>query len=246
MKDRIRKASFALLIAAVAIPALFGQAPASLSVDLGRTKAPVSPTLYGLMTEEINYSYDGGLYAELIRNRTFRSDWTGILNWFLVEKGASSAKVSVDSKEGPSAALTNSAKLEVTKADANSPAGLLNEGYWGIAVRPNTRYNGSFYAKSSSEGSLPVKLALVADQSGQVLARTSLTVTGTAWKEYKLEMQSGNGGASSENHFELTIDRPATLWLQSVSLFPPTYHGPSGGCLRNPPTAKDVPGLPGR
>ena len=36
------------------------------------------------MTEEINYSYDGGLYAELVRNRTFRSDWTGILNWFLI------------------------------------------------------------------------------------------------------------------------------------------------------------------
>ena len=90
------------------------------------------------MTEEINYSYDGGLYAELIRNRTFRSDWTGILNWYLIEKGSSSAKVTVDNSDGPSAALRNSAKLEVAKADANSPAGLLNEGYWGMAVRPDT------------------------------------------------------------------------------------------------------------
>ncbi len=101
-------------------PALFAQ-PAASKVDLGRAKAPVSPTLYGLMTEEINYSYDGGLYAELVRNRTFRSDWSGILNWYLIEKGTSSANIGVDTKEGPSAAIPNSAKLEVTRADANSP-----------------------------------------------------------------------------------------------------------------------------
>jgi hypothetical protein len=47
-------------------------------------------------------------------------------------------------------------------------AGLLNEGYWGIAVRPNTRYTGSFYAKTDYTSGLPVRIALVADQSGQV------------------------------------------------------------------------------
>src|SRR5271167_4008419 len=67
------------------------QQAATLNIQLDRPAHPVSPTLYGLMTEEINYSYDGGLYAEMVRNRTFRSDWSGILNWFLIEKGSSSA-----------------------------------------------------------------------------------------------------------------------------------------------------------
>jgi len=138
--------SAVFLASSFVIPGLRAQSAADLTVDVKQPKSAVSPMLYGLMTEEINYSYDGGLYAELIRNRTFRSDWTGILNWFLVEKGTASAKVSVDNRSGPSAALTQSAKLEVTKADANGRAGLLNEGYWGIAVRPNTRYTGSFYA----------------------------------------------------------------------------------------------------
>ncbi|HKX33598.1 MAG TPA: alpha-L-arabinofuranosidase C-terminal domain-containing protein [Blastocatellia bacterium] len=201
-----------------------------LTIDLGRPKSTVSPTLYGLMTEEINYSYDGGLYAELIRNRTFRSDWSGILNWYLIEKGAASAKLTVDRKEGPSAALHESAKLEVTRADAKSPAGLLNEGYWGIAVRPNTRYTGSIYAKTGSAGELPVTIALVANESGQILATTSISITGESWKEYGFELQSGNvRSSSSENHFELTIDRPATLWLQLVSLFPPTYRDRKNG-----------------
>ncbi len=229
MNHRIRYSCVALLLTTLLAPALVAQSAASLKVALDRPKSPVSSTLYGLMTEEINYSYDGGLYAELIRNRTFRSDWSGILNWFLIEKGTSAAKIGVDPKDGPSTAIPNSAKFEVTKADANSPAGLINEGYWGIAVRPNSRYNGSFFAKAGADGSLPVKVALVADQSGQVLAAASVPVAGTAWKEYKFEMQSGSTPASSENHFEITIDRPATLWLQLVSLFPPTYHNRANG-----------------
>ena len=218
--------SMALLLGALALHA---QTSATLNIEVNQTKSAVSPTLYGLMTEEINYSYDGGLYAELIRNRTFRSDWTGVLNWFLVEKGSAAAKIGVDPKEGPSSALTGSAKREVTKADANSSAGILNEGYWGIAVRPNTRYTGSFFAKTTSDVALPVTIALVADHWGQVLAKTSVPVGGTAWKQYTFEMQSGNAAASSENHFEMTLDRPATLWLQLVSLFPPTYHSRTNG-----------------
>src|SRR5437588_4322404 len=225
MPNRFSLVSTAFLLASL----VRAQSPAALTVAVKSSKAPVSPALYGLMTEEINYSYDGGLYAELIRNRTFRSDWTGILNWFLIEKGSAAAKISVDAKEGPSPAFTNSAKLEVTRADANSPAGILNEGYWGIAVRPNTRYAGSFFAKTASDAALPVTIALVADHSGQVLAKTPVPVGGTAWKQYKFELQSGNAAASSENHFEMTLDRPATLWLQMVSLFPPTYQSRLNG-----------------
>ncbi len=52
-------------ILACAVSLLCGQSAApSLSIELNQHKAPVSPTLYGLMTEEINYSYDGGLYAD--------------------------------------------------------------------------------------------------------------------------------------------------------------------------------------
>src|SRR5712664_362230 len=141
MKKNLRRVCILFSLASASVACSLAQTTDSLAVikiHADQVAARVSPQLYGLMTEEINYSYDGGLYAELIRNRTFRSDWTGVLNWFLVEKGSAVAKISVDSNEGPSPALTNSGKLEVTKAEANSPAGILNEGYWGIAVRPNT------------------------------------------------------------------------------------------------------------
>jgi hypothetical protein len=56
---------------------------AQLDIDVTKIVSPVSPTLYGLMTEEINHSYDGGLYAEMIQNRAFHTDWEGEPPWDL-------------------------------------------------------------------------------------------------------------------------------------------------------------------
>ena len=67
---RITKLAFFLAITVA--PLMAQQPPAKLNIQLGQTLHAVSPTLYGLMTEEINYSYDGGLYAEMVRNRTFQ------------------------------------------------------------------------------------------------------------------------------------------------------------------------------
>src|SRR3954451_12452031 len=159
-----------LLVVALLAPALYSQAPASLTVETDRPKSSVSPMLYGLMTEEINYSYEGGLYAEMVRNRTFRSDWSGILYWYLLENGNAAAKIDIDKETGPSDALKTSLRLDVEKAGAGNEAGVLNVGYWGMAVRPQTEYKGSFYAKASAADIGPVNVALVGDQSGKAVA----------------------------------------------------------------------------
>src|SRR6516162_4749600 len=107
---------------------------ATLKIQTDKNVAKVSPTLYGLMTEEINYSYDGGLYAEMIRNRTFRGNWSGVLYWYLVENGNGQGRMEVDPQTGPSAALNQSLRLEVAKADPQNQVGVLNQGYWGMGL----------------------------------------------------------------------------------------------------------------
>ncbi len=84
--------SFTTLSAGVALTvsgAAQGVAPVTLTIALDKPALhAVSPTLYGLMTEEINYSYDGGLYAELVRNRTMQDhDWAGLARWDIVHDG---------------------------------------------------------------------------------------------------------------------------------------------------------------
>jgi alpha-N-arabinofuranosidase len=198
--------------------------PAVLTIHADQPVSKVSPTLYGLMTEEINYSYDGGLYAEMVRNRTFHSDWSGIPYWFLVETGHAAAKIGPDKDTGPSDALKSSMRLDVEKADAANPAGILNVGYWGYAMRPATTYKGSFYAKASSDDIGPVTVSVLSDNAGKVLAATTVSVHGGEWKQYAFSLKTGDIPTSSANHLVLTVAHPGTLWFNLISLFPPTYH----------------------
>ncbi len=224
----------ALLCVCVSTAVFSQPASPALTIDLQKPTGRVSPTLYGLMTEEINFSYDGGLYAELVRNRVFRdqtftTERHNPAHWTLVERGNSSASMSVDKTTGPSAALTNSLKLVIEKADVGSPAGVQNEGYWGIPLRPNTTYNGSFYAKAETQSAGPVTMSLVNDNSGRVVAKASVPALTSDWKQYTVALKTGDVATSSENHLFLTVERPGTIWLDLISLFPPTYHDRPNG-----------------
>ena len=105
-ENRLPLANVLLLCAALNTAALAqsGGEAAQLTIEPARIVSPISPTLYGLMTEEINHSYDGGLYAEMIQNRAFHSDWEGEPPWDLVRRGNAVAKqVSRPSQPGRAA-----------------------------------------------------------------------------------------------------------------------------------------------
>jgi alpha-L-arabinofuranosidase len=208
--------------------ALSAQTSATLKIDTATPVSTVSPTLYGLMTEEINYSYDGGLYPELIRNRTFFNAHHGLDLWPAFTHGDATIERVWDSKTGPSAALPYSLKLTIAQASGPNEAGIANGGYWGIAVRPNTTYTGSFYAKSQGAG--PAHIRLIADDTGTVLAETAVDVKDGDWQQYPYTMHTGSGlKPSSTNHLEITFAKSGTVWLQLVSLFPPTFNNRPNG-----------------
>src|SRR5204863_4485682 len=85
---------------------------ATLIVDAATPVGRVSPMLYGLMTEEINYSYDGGLYAELVRNRAFRDNPEKPVHWSAI--GA--ATLALDSNVPLNSAIPGSLRLEIPAA----------------------------------------------------------------------------------------------------------------------------------
>jgi alpha-L-arabinofuranosidase len=214
-----------VLAAALLLPVMFAEGQSAvLTINADKPVSKISPMLYGLMTEEINYSYDGGLYAEMVRNRMFRARRRDVPNWLLVEDGNAQAKMEADQQNGPRDALNFSLKLEVTQADATNQAGVLNGGYWGMALKPNTTYKGSFYAKSDSDAIGAVNIKLATDPDDKVLASTTVSGVGTAWKQYEFSLKTGGIQASSTNHLTLTVGHAGTLWLSLVSLFPPTYH----------------------
>ena len=206
---------------------LNAQAP-SLTIQVDHPTAKVSPMLYGLMTEEINYSYDGGIYAELVRDRTIGRGFGSLNHWPIVARGDSIVNVSGDETAGPSAALTRSLRVTVSKASPASPAGVENGGYWGIAVRPHTTYSGSFYAMTDSPG-LSIHVSLQNDQTAVVAAATTVSGLTKDWARYTFTLKTGDAPVSSNNHLILTVAQPATVWFDLVSLFPPTYHDRADG-----------------
>ena len=215
-------------LAVVTIPlSLAAQAP-SLAIQVDHPTAKVSPMLYGLMTEEINFSYDGGLYAELVRDRTIGEGWRALTHWTVVARGNSVVSVSADEKAGPSAAVPRSLKVSVTAATETAPAGVQNDGYWGIPVRPQTEYSGVFYAKTDSAG-IPVTASLVNDATGATAASATVSGLSGDWKMYTFKLKTGEVAVTANNHLLLTVPRPATVWFGLVSLFPPTYHNRSEG-----------------
>ena len=205
-------------------------APAHLTIDTAEIVTPVSPMLYGLMTEEINHAFDGGLYAELIQNRTFRGSWQGIEHWTLVRNGDAKASMQVDRGSGPSKALPYSVKLSVNLASSGNEAGLSNAGYWGIALKPHTAYRGSFYAKVDDAAVGPVTARLISDRTGAVLAEAKIPLHSGDWSSYQYTLTTdGALVPSSENHLQLSVAHAGTVWLQLVSLMPPTFNDRPNG-----------------
>ena len=206
------------------------QSTARLEIQADHAVAQVSPTLYGLMTEEINHSYDGGLYSELIRNRAFMDDSYGPHGWVLVQAGDSQASMELDKTTGPSTALPRSLKVSIKSASEQSPAGVSNIGYWGMAVRPNTSYACSFYAKASDGLTGPLTARIVSDRTGAVLAQAQVPAITAEWQQYKVALKTAAVPAvSAENHFELVASHPGSLSLSLVSVFPPSYHDRANG-----------------
>ena len=198
--------------------------PLVLHVDAAKVTAHVSPTLYGLMTEEINYSYDGGLYAELVRNRTFQDDPAAPAHWSLVQEGGGAGAITLDRSQPLNAILPVSLKFETTALSGNQRVGVANDGFWGIPVRAHTRYQASFYAKAAAGFSGPVVLTIESNDGATVFARAEVSDLGRDWQKYTVDLTTGDATASAANRLVLAATKPGTVWLDLVSLFPPTFH----------------------
>jgi alpha-L-arabinofuranosidase len=200
-----------------------------LQIDAGQVTGHVSPTLYGLMTEEINYSYDGGLYAELIRNRAFRDNPQAPDHWTAVQDGGGTGAIALDPAQPLNAKLPVSLRLDVAQLGANQRVGVANEGYWGIAVRPHTTYRASFYAKAAAGFAGSLLVSLESNDGLTVHARAEVSELGRDWQKYTVSLTTGALTASAANRLVLAPTRPGTVWFDLVSLFPPTYHDRPNG-----------------
>jgi alpha-N-arabinofuranosidase len=220
-----------LIYASAVVSCLAGNP--TFTIDASHPAGSVSPRLYGLMTGEINHSYDGGLYAELIRNRTFLDDAATPVHWSVVNDHDGDAVIALDLTNPCNDKLTASLRLTVTKAAKDQPAGVANSGYWGIPVHPNTRYRASLLAKADSSFSGPITLAIESEDGRGVYARQKFSGLTAEWRNFQLTLKTGKVAPSAKAHFVITLDRPGTVWFGLVSFFPPTWNDRPNGLRKD-------------
>jgi len=191
--------------------------------------------MWGIFFEDINLGADGGIYAELIRNRAFQgselypsnlSGWTPVGDAILSLKSLSTPL---------SAALPKS--VNVAPTSRSGRVGFANDGYWGMDVKVQ-KYTGSFWVRGAYTGSFTASLqsALTNETFGSVHVDAK-SGSATAWTEHTFTLTPDKAAPSSNNTFAITFDAAAatdgSLDFNLISLFPPTWNDRPNGLRKD-------------
>jgi hypothetical protein len=188
-------------------------------VDVRQQGTAMSQELIGAFFEDINYGADGGLYAELIQNRSFEyypvSGYVTLqplTGWSLIGTNGS---MMIENTNPLNKNNTNYLKLTIT--DAGTETGIKNTGFNGIAVEAGQKYDFSVYIRSESVYNEPL-VVRIETFSGVVLGSDTIKSITTEWARYTLEIQC-NQTEKAANLKILTLGK-GTLYFDMVSLFP--------------------------
>ena len=213
----------------------------NVSVDLSSESRPVSPTLWGLFYEDINHAADGGLYAELLRNRNFEdgalapgctvegdmlvspTGWRMPLNdcadpltgWSLVQAPGSRSALEIATEDPPFPTAPRYARWTIE--EAGEGVALANEGFWGVPMEEGATYRLSLWVNADDYAGA-LHAAVVSTDGGGTLAEAALPLAGTGWHNVQTTLRA----TGSDPHAKLVI-RAVTagaLRIDSVSLMP--------------------------
>ena len=202
-----------LLSCIIAASSLLGAYAQTHTFDVNTKKvgAKVQPTMYGIFFEDINYAADGGLYGELVKNRSFEFP-DALMGW----KAFGKFEVKND---GPFERCPHYVVLGYSGHN-DAATGLQNEGYFGIGIEKGEDYRFSVWAKAVS-GDATVEVSLVDEntmEEHQEFATAELKVSGNEWKKYELVLKPAK--TVQKANLRLLLKGKNSVALEHVSLFP--------------------------
>ena len=183
----------------------------------------IGPLHYGIFYEEINHAGDGGLYAELIRNGSMEENSGNPDYWWTI----GDATFSISSQNLLSAAQKRAMHLNLTKAGD----GTRNIGFWGINIVRGQTYRASFWVRTANNWTGDVTLTLESYE-GADFGHTSVHVSeAVQWKKYTAEITAT--GSYQLGWFAIRGSKAGTIYLDCVSLMPPTFKNRENGMRRD-------------
>jgi alpha-L-arabinofuranosidase len=196
-----------------------------MDINTRKLGAPIPKTMYGIFFEDINYAADGGLYGELVKNRSFEFPQT-LMGWQTFG--------CVDVKDdGPFERCPHYVVLSAPD-HKDRRTGLTNEGFFGIGVKKGEQYRFSVWAKAM-QGNGAIRVQLINESSmkeRQEFAKDEISITSQEWKKYTITLTS----PIELKHAKLRIYLKGTnsVALEHISLFPVnTYKNRENGMRRD-------------
>jgi len=197
-----------------------------LTVYADKPVASVSPTMWGVFFEDINFGADGGLYAELIKNRSFEFP-TAMMGWRENRSNYQKGRFLIINRSD------NSINARFTRITINNPEGnysLTNEGFRGIGIHKDKRYDFSILARLVDSKGMKIKVQLL-NYSGKELGSTIIENFTGEWKKYSASITTND--SAQRGKLNLIFEGTGVIDIDLVSLFPhDTWKNRPGG-LRN-------------
>ena len=216
---KIRTLSTALVLAA----ALGTQAQVVMNIDAQHRGPMTSPYQYGLFFEEINHAGDGGLYAELVKNRSFEE---GLDGWGSVNSGA----LALLTEGLLNAAQKQALSITTVLATEDRMRGVKNTGYWGMKFEKDSTYTLSLWAKGNNDGYTGKVVAQLLKSDGRTVigeARLEGMVATDKWNKLTATIKATDTDYSGQ--LQLLTSNNGRLDIDVVSLFPYTWKGRKNG-----------------
>ncbi len=217
------------LLTAVALSAglALNAATNELVVQTNKIGAPVQPTMYGLFFEDINYAADGGLYAEMIKNRSFEFP-ENFMGWEIFGH--------VDLKnDGPFERNPHYVRLS-NPGHPHKWTGIENEGFFGVSFKAGEEYRFSVWARVPDGGSSKIRVELVDTKAmgeTQTMTQQEITIDSKEWKKYTVILKPET--SVTKGKLRIFLSKPEhTVDLEHISLFPvDTWNGHENGMRKD-------------
>jgi alpha-N-arabinofuranosidase len=202
---------------------------ASLEVDASKTITKIQPTMFGLFFEDINFASDGGLYAELIKNRSFEFD-KPLMGW----EQPNTKRSSLNKESGSAAPVKIEAHNTVfCRVEINNAKGyaLINEGFRGMGLIKDAKYNLSLKAANHNSAIQKIIIQLI-DKDQKVIGETSIVPKSDQWTNYTAQIIPTQTEAKAK--LKITFEGTGTIDLDMISLFPEdTWKGRKNGLRKD-------------
>ena len=193
---------------------VMAQQPMQLIVQTAKPIAPIPSTMWGIFFEDINFAADGGLYAELVKNRSFEFPMP-MMGWDEIEQKGSTATTLIvnHGKEN-----TNNLRYASVSVNTQSGVyGLSNAGFRGMGIYAGKQYRFSLLAKNENGAAVKVKVQLV-NASGKIIGQTTLENFSSDWKKYTAVIATTD--SAQKGKLNVLFEGNGTVDIDMVSLFP--------------------------